>query len=184
MDLIFLCGQRWIPNSLHFLFSTVNPTFKFLEASVIGTPKYLDRSDKAIPAMRSLVALLFFSAITGNSHLVSHLSHNRKTWSPSSNWAKRSSEYPFYREKVSAKPGSGSQDSFIWFSDPSDTATEQQGRKLRSWSSRGKFLGWWNLPSFSLLNSPLEKQDRWAFSIWSATFWSSESKKLSLICKW
>lgn len=63
-DLIFLCGQRGMPNSLHFLFSTVRPTFKFLEASTIGRPKHLTTSSKAILAMSSLAALFFFFSIT------------------------------------------------------------------------------------------------------------------------
>lgn len=60
-DLIFLCGQRGIPNSLHFLFSTVSPIFKFLEASTIGRSKYLARSANAILAIRSVAALFFFT---------------------------------------------------------------------------------------------------------------------------
>lgn len=58
-DLIFLCGQRGIPNSLHFFFSTVSPTLRFFEASTMGRSKYLARSVKASLAISSVVALLF-----------------------------------------------------------------------------------------------------------------------------
>lgn len=91
-DLIFLCGQRGMPNSLHFLFKTVSPTFKLLEASVIGTSKYFARSFSAMLATRwvgarwiclfssfsSLDALLFLPftpALLGRSTLV-FLQHN------------------------------------------------------------------------------------------------------------
>lgn len=91
-DLIFLCGQRGMPNSLHFLFKTVSPTFKLLEASVIGTSKYFARSFSAMLATRwvgarwiylfssfsSLDALLFLPftpALLGRSTVV-FLQHN------------------------------------------------------------------------------------------------------------
>ena len=75
-DLIFLCGQRGIPNSLHFFLRTVSPTFKFLEASVIGRSKYFARSDKAILAMCSLAALFFlFSIIPAIFHPIYKISN-------------------------------------------------------------------------------------------------------------
>lgn len=75
-DLIFLCGHRGIPNSLHFFLSTVSPTFRFLEASTIGRSKYLARSDKAIFATCSLGALFFFfSIIPATLHLTYEISN-------------------------------------------------------------------------------------------------------------
>ena len=63
-DLIFLCGQRRIPNSLHLLLRAVSPTFKCIEACLIGTSKYMVTSDKVILDMSLLVALFFFLSTT------------------------------------------------------------------------------------------------------------------------
>ena len=72
-DLIFLWGQRGIPNSLHFLLRTVSPTFRFLDASTIGISKYLTKSDKAIFAMWSLGALFFFTTKPATLHLINEM---------------------------------------------------------------------------------------------------------------
>lgn len=59
-DLIFRCGQREIPNSLHFLFRTVRPTFKFFEASIIGRSKYFERSSSVSLDISLVVARFCF----------------------------------------------------------------------------------------------------------------------------
>lgn len=79
-DFIFLCGHRGIPNSLHFFFSTVSPTFRLLEASTIGISKYFTRSGKVIFDMRSLAALLFFfSILPATLHLTFKISNSKDT---------------------------------------------------------------------------------------------------------
>lgn len=59
-DLIFRCGQREIPNSLHFLLRTVRPTFKFFEASIIGRSKYFERSSSVSLDISLVVARFCF----------------------------------------------------------------------------------------------------------------------------
>lgn len=69
-----------MPNSRHFFFNTVSPTFRLLEASTIGISKYFTRSGKVIFAMRSLAALLFFFSVKpAIMHLTFKISNSKRT---------------------------------------------------------------------------------------------------------
>lgn len=57
-DLIFRCGQREIPNSLHFRLRTVRPTFNLFEASIMGRSKYFERSSSVSFVIVLVVARL------------------------------------------------------------------------------------------------------------------------------